>query len=732
MDIKRITVYALAAATLLGAGACQKKYQMVPPPSVEQGDDIDDEDFWGDKNRTLFVTPYGDGEVDGSSWENALDADTFMALLSDQTDLSTTQICLAEGTYYMSSGAVFGPEIRKNILSVSGGYSLESTGKDLTKRDINSYETIFSGDLNKNGRADEGDCGLLSVFGGQSSFNGITFRHGYINETTASALKSGAGVFVKGNDDTWVEFVDCRFEGCTSAATTSSYAGGPAAYILSGQARFKGCEFSGCSSASRGGALRCNDEAAILFLDRCSIHDNYVDSDWGSGVQMSSGTICMNNTTICSNTVKNSGNGGALNGGGAMLILNSTIISDDNTAGIRCESGPERASFIANSIGINVNGKPGFLLNGSGRVAVSGGWNIFNSTSGDITRAATDITCETDLKTLGSLQDGVYVWDNSKVSQSLWAKASDIETYARTFNPQKCPGIGAVFAEWCGANSFGVDQRGNARNADKLLPGAYDPGLSGTSPNMMRFGANALAFSGSSSRVIQEFGFVMKNPEGTGSYAKKMVLTGGEYLPEDGVPMLWDGSGATEEVTAFAPWAEIADNQVKVSCPQNQKSQSDLDAADFVLYKGMVNPSTDLVDGKIQLNFSHLNTRLLVKVNIFGTPASTSALSSVSVSGLKNSGVCNIEASEPSVEADGASVKMYPFVGTDSYELITVPQTIPAESLCVNLTYKGDLYEWASTSEITLLAGKTSSLTVNLVTTKSASKGEIIVNGQIE
>ncbi|MCI6429198.1 MAG: fimbrillin family protein, partial [Rikenellaceae bacterium] len=135
---------------------------------------------------------------------------------------------------------------------------------------------------------------------------------------------------------------------------------------------------------------------------------------------------------------------------------------------------------------------------------------------------------------------------------------------------------------------------------------------------------------------------------------------------------------------------------------------------------------------KIQLNFSHLNTRLLVKVNINGTPASTSALSSVSVSGLKNSGVCNIGASEPSVEADGASVKMYPFAGTDSYELITVPQTIPAESLCVNLTYKGDLYEWASTSEITLPAGKTSSLTVNLAITKSASKGEIIVNGQTE
>jgi len=77
---------------------------MVPPPSVSnKGDDLDDEDFWGDKSKDVFVTPYGDGEMDGSSWDNAYDADTFLSLLSDQSDLSKTNVYLSEGTYYMSS-----------------------------------------------------------------------------------------------------------------------------------------------------------------------------------------------------------------------------------------------------------------------------------------------------------------------------------------------------------------------------------------------------------------------------------------------------------------------------------------------------------------------------------------------------------------------------------------------------------------------------------------------------
>lgn len=728
MNIRRTFFMTLAVISLLGAGACQKTYQMVPPPSASSSDDsLDDEDFGGNKETAIFVTPFGEGEMDGTSWDNAIDADAFLGLLSDQTDLSKAKIYLAEGDYYMSSGSVFGPEIRKKIGAVMGGYSIMSNGTDVSARDVVKHATVFSGDVNKNKKADEGDCGLLCILGGTSSFDGITFRNGYMSETTASAQKSGAGVYVEGDADTWVEFVNCRFEDCVSAAGTPSYAGGAAVYVKSGQARLKACELTGCSGASRGGALRCNNDKAILFLDKCSIHGNSVKYDWGSGLQLSSGTICVNNSTFCANSVGWQGSGGTVNGGGAMLVLNSTIISDDTTAGIRCESDSRNASFFANNISLNTNGAPGFLLNGGGKVAVSGGHNIFNKVDGELQSDASDVTYDKDLKNFGKLEEGTYTWDHSKISLVTYATATEIEGYAREFKPVICPvsEIGKVFAEWC--DGFAVDGRGKARNPEKLLPGAYDPCLEGAAAKVLRFSVSAAPFAGNSISSPDSFGFILTNPKGFYSYNKKIVLRGNEYIADDGETMLWDGKGTIVTITAYAPYAEAVDGVVPVSCPSNQATAAELTAADFVLWKGSVNPKKDLSDGKIQLNLGHLNARLIVKVTLNGVPVETSKIASLSVAGLKAEGKCDLNADSPVVVADGAPVNMFPNVGESSYELITVPQTVSTGSLSVKATFNKRQYVWKSSSDVTLVQGKTSELTINISTTKSASSGQMSI-----
>lgn len=728
MNIRRTFFMTLAVISLLGAGACQKTYQMVPPPSASSSDDsLDDEDFGGNKETAIFVTPFGEGEMDGTSWDNAIDADAFLGLLSDQTDLSKAKIYLAEGDYYMSSGSVFGPEIRKKIGAVMGGYSIMSNGTDVSARDVVKHATVFSGDVNKNKKADEGDCGLLCILGGTSSFDGITFRNGYMSETTASAQKSGAGVYVEGDADTWVEFVNCRFEDCVSAAGTPSYAGGAAVYVKSGQARLKACELTGCSGASRGGALRCNNDKAILFLDKCSIHGNSVKYDWGSGLQLSSGTICVNNSTFCSNAVGWQGSGGTVNGGGAMLVLNSTIISDDTTAGIRCESDSRNASFFANNISLNTNGAPGFLLNGNGRVAVSGGHNIFNKVAGELQSDVSDVTYDKDLKNFGKLEEGTYTWDHSKISLGTYATATEIEGYARGFKPEICPvaEIGKVFAEWC--DGFAVDGRGKSRNPEKLLPGAYDPCLEGAAAKALRFSVSAAPFAGNSISSPDSFGFILTNPNGFYSYNKKIVLRGNEYIADDGETMLWDGKGTIVTITAYAPYAEAVDGVVPVSCPSNQATAAELTAADFVLWKGSVNPKNDLSDGKVQLNLGHLNARLIVKVTLNGVPVETSKIASLSVAGLKAEGKCDLSADSPVVVADGAPVNMFPNVGESSYELVTVPQTVSTGSLSVKATFNKRQYVWKSSSDVTLVQGKTSELTINISTTKSASSGQMSI-----
>ena len=725
MKKRIITFVLLAAVSAFGAVSCQKTYQMVAPPSVsEQDESLDDEDFWGDKSKKIFVTPYGDGEMDGSSWEDAADADSFIALLSDQTDLSSTDIYVAEGVYYMSVGTVFGPSVRKDIRSVNGGYSISSTGTDISVRDTGLYETVFSGDLNRSGSADEGDCGLLSVYGGHSSFNGITFRHGYVSEQTASAKKSGAGVYVSGSPDTWAEFISCKFEGCVSAATTTSYSGGPAFHIVSGQARLKDCELRGCSGVSRGGAIRCAGTSAVLFLDRCAVHSNAVSTDWGAGLQISDGTACINNSTFCSNNTGNAGNGGEVNGGGAMLILNSTAISDDNTAAVRCESNADKASFIANSLCLNINGAPGFLLNGNSKVAVSGGHNIFNKVTGSLTVAASDLIYGGELSDFGSLEGGVYLWDASKASVSAYATASEIEGYAKNFSPAICPGIGEVFASWCGG--FAVDQRGSARNPSKLLPGAYDPKLEGEAASAIRFSASVspLGDDAVSGKIPDEFGFALANSSGSWSYVKKIVRNGEEYCASDGEMMLWDLSGAASLVVAYAPYSEMVDGVVKVSCPENQSSRTNLEAADFLFCAGTVNPATDLVDGKVSLDFAHLNTRLRVQLTVDGAAADREKITSLSVGGLKNCGECLAGDGLPAVSAVGTAVSMFPFNGESGYELITVPQKVAAGSFSVKITYDRRQYVWTSASEVSLEAGKTAEVSVNLVTTKSGAACE--------
>ena len=60
-------------------------------------------------------------------------------------------------------------------------------------------------------------------------------------------------------------------------------------------------------------------------MNNCLITGNSVRELFGVGIQVSSGHICMNNTTI----VGNSGKGAALNGGGSFMLANSTIVGHD-------------------------------------------------------------------------------------------------------------------------------------------------------------------------------------------------------------------------------------------------------------------------------------------------------------------------------------------------------------------------------------------------------------------
>ena len=68
-------------------------------------------------------------------------------------------------------------------------------------------------------------------------------------------------------------------------------------------------------------------------------------------------------------------------------------------------------------------------------------------------------------------------WNLSQIGAVKgYATKQAIVEFAKSFNPVASPivNLGEVFVEWTGEDAFGIDQRGVARNANKMQAGAYD------------------------------------------------------------------------------------------------------------------------------------------------------------------------------------------------------------------------------------------------------------------
>ena len=484
MDLSYRTALIFTAALALTAVpfSCQKHYDMVPPPAVQEDDDLDDEIF-GDA-EDYFVSLYGDGEMDGSSWENALDEAGLIDLLTGAENLSECHIHVCEGTYHLSLTANTSITVKKNVAGIFGGYSDQSQGTSTETRDPEKYQTIFSGDLNENGTADEGDCGLMTINSGHVKIDGVIFQHGYISENTALAQTSGSGFFIDGDAATTIlELSDCIVRDCVHGATSSHSveAGGAAIRIMTGQARLKNVQLTGNHSGNRGGAIRCCEDGSILMLDRCFINGNSITDAWGSGIQLSGGSVCLNNTTISGNTTGQPAQGGQMNGGAAMLIVNSTIIGEATESyTVRCESPKGSTTRFINNVFLSEDGSgTGFYLNGDNE-ATSFGFNLYNSVYA-VTMLASDRQYPGEFKTLCSYneEENVFEWTTDNAGVSEFATSEAVTEAVRGFNPEKCPvaNLGNVFADWCTEAAFSVDARGSARNPEKFQPGAYDAGL---------------------------------------------------------------------------------------------------------------------------------------------------------------------------------------------------------------------------------------------------------------
>ena len=100
------------------------KRQVDPPMITDYDDDLDEEVVLQKGLESYFVTQFGEGDMDGTSWDQAMDVAGFRKLLSGSIDLSKSTIYMSQGKYVMSETGGLGVIIRKDIKAIKGGYSL--------------------------------------------------------------------------------------------------------------------------------------------------------------------------------------------------------------------------------------------------------------------------------------------------------------------------------------------------------------------------------------------------------------------------------------------------------------------------------------------------------------------------------------------------------------------------------------------------------------------------------
>lgn len=465
------------------ATACQPKFDMVPPGS-NAGSSKEFAENW-------YVTADGAGVKNGKDWSNALSFKTFLSMITaNDAALTNSAFHIRQGEYLVTKKNAVNIFTR-DVGCIRGGYSADLTYSDLNKCDPALYPTVFTGDVNESGQADDGDGAFAYVSNGNLRFDNIIFKNFYLSNAASGSKTGMSAVFgiIGSYSSTSVDCRNCTFVDNVSAVdNAAAKEGGTCAFVTEGYFKASNCVFRGNSAHSRGGAIRTNGDsqkrAAVLFLNSCLFTGNSISGEYGSALQCSSGVMCMNNSTL----VQNRGKGATLNGGGAFLVVNSTIIDDEDdshaaNAAFRCESPETGTSVIVNSLISNTaeTGRSLLLNNG---VLTSGGYNLFRNIvlNGTSTDPRKPVDTVKDAALVGELQGNTWVWNVNQVIGDLkgFAIVDDVYDAVVSFDPRdycELSVVGRTFSSWVSPLSMMKDARGSIRGDDRFQPGSYDPNI---------------------------------------------------------------------------------------------------------------------------------------------------------------------------------------------------------------------------------------------------------------
>ena len=315
-----------------------------------------------------YVSVDGSGEKNGSSWENAI---AFTEMYSNiNTKYKNGDVFYFQGgTYYVPA----------KVSAISNGYSFIGT--------TTGTPTVFSGDVNGDGVANEGDASTL-LFIQLATKNGdatkhfvlknITFTGAYVNQTKTSALRV--------DNSGWVDVQNCIFDKNISVYSKDNNYGGPACLLERSTVNFTDCKFINNESIGRGGAIKLTSDGATkgyTTLNRCLVSGNKA-SSLGSAIFFNHGQeLNIINSVITENVSGTEGEVGAIFSIGAdktyarrITIINSTIAG--NIGGAQVLGRKDAVIRIANSIIVG-DGTPAISLQEKPKQFLSAGYNIIGN-----------------------------------------------------------------------------------------------------------------------------------------------------------------------------------------------------------------------------------------------------------------------------------------------------------------------------------------------------------------
>lgn len=473
--------------------------------------------LFAQSNHYISVT--GAGSNDGSSWDNAMPFSTLCENID--TYENGDVFYFKEGTYVVTTPL----KVTMKGYTFIGGFASELTG---TSNETPTYPTatptVFSGDVNGDGVASNGDADCLLSFKTDTKngddtkkvvLKGLELTCAY-SQTSPGNNATARGALHLDNCG-WVEVDNCRFYGNVAeepAEGNAKQVGGMAFTSHRSLSVFNDCEFTDNKATSRGGAIKLtsdNKEKGKTTFNRCLIARNTIKNDLGSAICMQHGAYLQ---IVNSTVTGNAGPDGeaaiyATGTDGSHLryvyIVNSTVAG--NGAAPQIEMTSDANLFVANSIIVS-DGDAAALSVSTTKESVSGGMNIVGSDA-----AGTLTWGDTDDAQAGNNYAAVF-------GENVLGDNGVIEPLAET-GKYTAAALAEAIADWGIGVDVTVDQTGKTR-AEGSTPGAYAK----TTPSGIQ-GVEAVEEAGDGAYYTLQGVKLGAHPTATGIYihnGKKIII----------------------------------------------------------------------------------------------------------------------------------------------------------------------------------------------------------------